>query len=255
MNVMNVTARARSLTGLALAVAAVWLSACGRTAPAETATVTTESGAASSPASGGGSSGGRGGGGTGAYEIVFLGDSLTSGLGLLSEQAFPSIVQTSFRAEGYTQVETSNAGVSGDTSAGGLRRVEEALSPDTRILVIALGGNDALRGLTTTQTHDNLAGIIDIALARNVSVLLCGMEAPTNLGADYRDLFREIYTQLLRDYKGRIALLPFLLEGVAGNPAFNQPDGIHPTAEGARKIAELVYPKLRAMVDSMGGGH
>ena len=192
--------------------------------------------------------------GLGAAEtktIVFLGDSLTAGLGLLGSEAYPAQLQELFAAEGY-EIDAVNAGVSGDTTAGGLRRVEQLLDSSTKVLVVALGANDALRGLTVQQTHDNLARILDIALAKNIGVLLCGMEGPTNLGTDYRDAFREVYVNLLREYQGRIALVPFLLDGVAGNPDLNQPDGMHPTAEGAKIVAKTLYPKLRALVDRAG---
>jgi len=118
--------------------------------------------------------------------------------------------------------------------------------------VLALGANDALRGLTTQQTHDNLAQTIDVALSKGVFVLLCGMEAPTNLGPDYRESFRNVYINLLREYQGRISFVPFLLEGVAGNPSLNQADGVHPTAEGAKMVAQTIYPKLRDLVDRIG---
>ena len=183
--------------------------------------------------------------------IVFLGDSLTAGLGLLAQQSYPQVVADMLETEGY-HVEPVNAGLSGDTTAGGLRRVDALLNGSARILVVALGANDALRGLTTQQTHDNLAQIIDLALSKGVFVLLCGMEAPTNLGPDYRESFRNVYINLLREYRGRISLVPFLLEGVAGDPALNQADGVHPTAAGARKISELIYPKVRELVDRIG---
>jgi acyl-CoA thioesterase-1 len=188
------------------------------------------------------------------FKIAFLGDSLTAGLGLLSDQAFPELIQKKFAAEGYSLVDAVNAGMSGDTSAGGLRRVDDVLEPDTRILVVALGGNDALRGLTTAQTHDNLAAIIDEALGKGVAVMLAGMEAPTNLGSDYREAFHGAFIQLARAYKGRVTFVPFLLEGVAGNPALNQADGIHPNERGAQIITEQLYPVLRTMVDQIGGG-
>jgi acyl-CoA thioesterase-1 len=183
--------------------------------------------------------------------VAFLGDSLTAGLGLLAQQAYPQVVVEMLEKEGY-HVEPVNAGMSGDTTAGGLRRVEPLLSGNTRILVLALGANDALRGLTTQQTHDNLAQIMDVALSKGVFILLCGMEAPTNLGPDYRESFRNVYINLLREYQGRISFVPFLLEGVAGNPALNQADGVHPTAAGARIIAQTIYPKLRDLVDRIG---
>ncbi len=186
--------------------------------------------------------------------VAILGDSLTAGFGLLSEQAYPAELQRLFEGEGYHEVEIVNAGVSGDTTAGGLRRVADLLEPGVRILVIGLGGNDALRGLTTRETHDNLAETIRIARTKGVSVVLCGMEAPTNLGEDYRTAFREIYLQLVREHEGAIGFVPFLLEGVAGNPSLNQADGIHPNADGARAIAQAIYPKLRTLVDSFVGG-
>jgi acyl-CoA thioesterase-1 len=196
--------------------------------------------------------GGAGGRRAVVPEIVFLGDSLTAGYGLLQEQAYPAIVRRKFADEGYV-VETVNAGISGDTSAGGRRRVEALLGSDTRVLVVALGGNDALRGLTVAETHQNLAAIISIALERNVSVLLCGMEGPTNLGEDYRGAFRDIFLELVRDFRGRVALMPFLLDGVAGAPSLNQADGIHPNAAGATIIADRMYPRLRTLIDQAGG--
>jgi acyl-CoA thioesterase-1 len=186
--------------------------------------------------------------------IVILGDSLAAGLGLTTSESFPSRLQEMFAAEGYTEVEVSNAGVSGDTTAGGRRRVEQLLAPNVRILVVALGANDALRGLSVAQTRENLAAIIDQALAQGVRVLLTGMEAPPNLGEDYQTNFRNVFTQLARDYRGSIDIVSFLLEGVAGNPALNQADGVHPNAQGARLIAEHLYPSLRDMVDQLPPG-
>ena len=187
---------------------------------------------------------------TGSVVVAFLGDSLTAGFGLLSDQAFPALLEKQFAAEGYA-VEAINAGVSGDTTAGGLRRAGQAIG-GAHVLVVALGGNDAMRGLTTQQTQENLSQIIEQALAKNVHVLLCGMEGPTNLGEDYRDAFRQVYINLLRQYQGRIAFVPFLLEGVAGNPALNQADGVHPNVEGSKIVATVVYPKLRDLVDRVG---
>jgi acyl-CoA thioesterase-1 len=190
-------------------------------------------------------------GGDTSVVIAFLGDSLTAGLGLLAEQSYPAVIGDLFHDEGYSEVETLNGGVSGDTSAGGLRRAEQLMGPNVKILVVALGGNDALRGLTVAQTHDNIAGIIRQAQTRGIGVLLAGMEAPTNLGPDYQRSFQGTFTTLSQEFKGAVVFVPFLLEGVAGNPALNQADGIHPTAEGARIIANLLYPKLRDMVDQL----
>jgi acyl-CoA thioesterase-1 len=219
--------------------------ACGRPAPAQS--TITDPASAPPPASSEPSEAQN-------FKIAFLGDSLTAGLNLLSQQAYPAVVQEMFAAEGYSQVESVNAGISGDTTAGGRRRVDQTLEPGVRILVVALGGNDALRGLGVAQTRDNIKAIIDAARAKGVRVLLCGMEAPTNLGADYRDGFREVFVQLAREYRADVKFVPFLLAGVAGNPALNQADGIHPNEQGARVIAELLYPTLRTQVDELGGG-
>lgn len=186
--------------------------------------------------------------------IAFLGDSLTAGLGLLSQQTFPSKIEEMFVAEGYSSVTVINGGISGDTSAGGLRRVEQLLEPSVKILVVSLGGNDALRGLTVAETRENLQKIIDIAQAHGVQVMLCGMEAPTNLGEDYRSSFKQLYFDLLRANQRQIVYVPFLLEGVAGKPELNQADGIHPNEEGSKIIAEALFPLLRGMVDRAGGG-
>lgn len=186
--------------------------------------------------------------------IAFLGDSLTAGLGLLSQQTFPSMIEEMFVAEGYTGITVINGGISGDTSAGGLRRVEQLLEPSVRILVVALGGNDALRGLTVAETRENLQKIIDIAQAQGVQVMLCGMEAPTNLGEDYRASFKQLYFDLLRANQRQIVYVPFLLEGVAGKPELNQADGIHPNEAGSKVIAEALFPLLRGMVERAGGG-
>ena len=197
------------------------------------------------------------GGGGRKLRIAILGDSLTAGLGLLSQESYPSILQEMFEAEGYAEVDINNAGLSGDTTAGGLRRVEQVLSGNVEILVVALGGNDALRGLTVAQTYENLNGIVEAAQNASSDVLLVGMQAPTNLGEDYQLSFRALYGKLARDHGRYVKFIPFLLEGVAGQPELNQQDGIHPNAQGARKIAELLYPKLRDMVDQRlgaGGG-
>ena len=183
--------------------------------------------------------------------IVCLGDSLTAGLGLLTNQAYPHVLDEMFAAEGYQEVEMVNAGVSGDTSAGGLRRVEALLGPSVAALVLALGGNDALRGISSSETYDNLAGIIELADAEGIPVMLAGMEAPPNLGPDYQEAFREVFLRLARDYRDVVVWVPFLLEGVAGQPALNQADGIHPNEQGARIVAGLLYPKLRTIIDQL----
>ena len=183
--------------------------------------------------------------------ITILGDSLTAGLGLTVAEAYPGQLQQLFASEGYGEVEIANAGVSGDTTAGGLRRIEGLLTPNVRIVVVALGGNDALRGLGVGQTRDNVDRIVSGLLDRGIRVLVAGMESPTNLGEDYQRGFHEAFAQVAATYRGRISFVPFLLEGVAGNPALNQADGIHPNAQGARIVAEHLYPVLRGMVDQL----
>jgi acyl-CoA thioesterase-1 len=176
---------------------------------------------------------------------VALGDSLTAGLGLPPEAAYPALLQQRLDREGLT-FEVVNAGVSGDTSAGGLSRLDWALEGDVRVLIVALGGNDALRGLPVDELRRNLSTIIERAKARKIAVLLAGMEAPPNFGQAYTVAFRQAYTDLAKQYN--VALLPFLLEGVAGIQSLNQRDGIHPTADGARMLADNVWRTLKPML-------
>ena len=170
--------------------------------------------------------------------VVILGDSLTAGLGLVHDQAFPSILQQKADAAGLG-FEMVNAGVSGDTSAGGLRRLDWSLAGDVRLLVIALGANDGLRGLPVEDLRRNLSQIIDRARSKGIAVVLAGMEAPPNFGRAYTDDFRNVYASLAREHS--IPLIPFLLEDVAGVDAMNQADGIHPTAAGAQIVAANVW--------------
>jgi acyl-CoA thioesterase-1 len=178
--------------------------------------------------------------------IVFLGDSLTAGLGLPPDQSYPALIQRRLDKEGYS-FEVVNAGVSGDTSAGGLRRLDWSLEGDVRVLVVALGGNDALRGLSPSELRKNLDFILNRAAARKVTVILAGMEAPPNNGRDYTDQFRAVYAELASRHKLR--LIPFLLDGVAGDPTLNQADGIHPNARGAEIVADLVWRQLQPVLE------
>jgi acyl-CoA thioesterase I len=182
--------------------------------------------------------------------IVALGDSLTAGLGLLESEAYPARLQARLDEDGY-DVEVVNAGVSGDTSAGGLRRLDWALEGDVRILILALGANDSLRGLSIAEMKQNLSTIIERARQRRIAVLLAGMEAPPNLGPDYTAAFRQAYEDLAREQQ--VVFVPFLLQGVAGLAEFNQRDGIHPNAAGARAIADTLWPALQPMVDAAVG--
>src|SRR5687768_1744128 len=179
--------------------------------------------------------------------IVFLGDSLTAGLGLPREQATPSLIQERLSAAGY-DYEVVNAGVSGDTSAGGLSRLDWSLDGDVRVLVIELGANDGLRGLPVPAMKRNLSTIITRARERGVTVLLTGMEAPPNYGAAYTAEFRQAFRDLAREHD--VAFMPFFLDGVAGIAALNQRDGIHPNLDGARLIERKIWTSLEPLLDT-----
>ena len=177
-----------------------------------------------------------------------LGDSLTAGLGLLDNQAFPQRLQEKIDAGGY-RFQVVNAGVSGDTSAGGLRRLDWALEGDVKVLVVALGANDGLRGLSVADMKTNLTRIIERARARNIAVILAGMEAPPNYGAEYATAFRKAYQDLAREH--RVVFIPFLLDKVAGRAELNLSDGIHPNSEGAAVVSNTVWSALRPVLDQM----
>jgi acyl-CoA thioesterase-1 len=179
--------------------------------------------------------------------ILFLGDSLSAGFGLDVAEAFPSLIQKKIAQE-KLPFKVINAGLSGETTAGGLRRIDWLLKQKVDVLVIELGGNDGLRGIAPSETKKNLQGIIDKAREKNpdIVIVLAGMQAPPNMGKDYTEKFRAIFPALAK--KNSIALIPFLLEGVAGNPRLNLPDGIHPTAEGHRIIAETVWNTLNPIL-------
>jgi acyl-CoA thioesterase-1 len=181
--------------------------------------------------------------------IVVLGDSLTAGLGLPMRDAYPTLLQERLKTEGLN-FEVVNAGVSGDTSAGGLSRIDWALQGDVRVLIVALGGNDGLRGLPPEELQQNLAQIIERAQALHISVILAGMEAPPNYGRDYTVSFSKVYPTLAKRYG--VALVPFLLQGVAGSEALNQSDGIHPTVAGARIVADNVWAVLKPLAERLG---
>ena len=177
--------------------------------------------------------------------VVILGDSLTAGLGLPEPEAFPARLQARVDAERWP-IEIAARGVSGDTTAGGLRRLDWALDGDVRLLMVALGGNDGLRGLPVTQMRDNLTAIIDGAEARDIPVVLAGMEAPPNFGSAYTSQFREVFRTLAETHN--LTYIPFLLEGVAGDPALNQRDGIHPNPAGAERVAAHLWATLEPLL-------
>ena len=177
--------------------------------------------------------------------IAVLGDSLTAGLGVAAGDAFPARLQARLHREGY-RYRVVNAGVSGDTSAAGLRRVDWILRTRPEIVIVALGANDGLRGLAVAPMQSNLTQIVERLRAEGVRVLIAGMRVPPNYGDDYARRFENAF----RDVAARTGatLMPFLLVGVAGDPTLNQPDGIHPTAAGHAVIADKVWAYLRPLL-------
>jgi acyl-CoA thioesterase-1 len=179
--------------------------------------------------------------------VVFLGDSLTAGYGLPEDQAYPALLDRRLDAKG-TPIRILNAGVSGDTTAGGLSRLDWLLKQKPDVLVVALGGNDGLRGLDLAQSEKNLREIVRRGKESGARVLLLGMMMPPNYGRDYTERFRNMYPEIADEFD--VPLLPFLLEGVGGIANLNQADGIHPTAEGQEIVANNVEPYLREIIET-----
>lgn len=179
--------------------------------------------------------------------MVFLGDSLTAGLGLPEDQAYPAVLDRRLDAEG-TPVRILNAGVSGDTTAGGLARLDWLLKQKPDMLVVGLGANDGLRGLELADTEKNLREIVRRAKDSGARVLLLGMMIPPNYGPDYTERFRKMYPEIAKDLD--VPLVPFLLDKVGGIADLNQADGIHPTAKGQEMVADNVEPYLRDLIEA-----
>jgi acyl-CoA thioesterase-1 len=231
--------RLRAAAVVAVAVLAIAPAACRRAAPAETAVASGASAPAPTPQSAEDE----------RPKIVALGDSLTAGLGLLEAQAYPSLLQQEIDRDGY-HFDVVNAGVSGDTSAAGRARLDWALqNGNVKILILELGANDGLRGLPVEQMKSNLAAIIERAQQQNITVLLLGMEAPPNYGAEYARAFRQVYRDLASQY--HVALVPFMLDRVAGRAELNQSDGIHPNVEGTQIVAATIWHTLKPLVDAV----
>ncbi|HMF98076.1 MAG TPA: arylesterase [Vicinamibacterales bacterium] len=184
--------------------------------------------------------------------VVVLGDSLASGRGIGAEHAFPAVLQRKADDEGL-EFEMVNAGVSGDTSTGALRRYERLLDDGVRVLVVELGANDGLRGVPVERVTDNLSRIIETAQARGITVLLCGMEALPVHGWDYSVNFHKAYSEIARKYD--VPLVPFILMNIIGNPDLMQPDHAHPNADGARAIADKIWPYLKPLLASRSAIH
>lgn len=184
--------------------------------------------------------------------ILFLGDSLTAGLGVQESQAYPALIQEKIRAA-HLPYEVINAGLSGDTTAGGLSRLDWILQKPIDVLVLALGANDGLRGLPVDQMKANLQAIIDKVKATNpqVKIVLAGMRMPPNLGGDYATKFAAVFPELAE--KNHATLVPFLLEGVGGHTDLNQADHMHPTAAGHKVVAENVWKVLEPLLTKSAG--
>jgi acyl-CoA thioesterase-1 len=178
--------------------------------------------------------------------VVALGDSLTSGHGIGTAKAYPAVLQDRLRADGL-RVDVVNAGVSGAMSADGLRRLPGALQGDVRVLIVALGANDGLRGVPVAQLKSNVSRIISDAQARGISVLLCAMDALPIYGWDYTVAFHRAYRELAERF--RVPLVPFMLQNVIGNDAMMQRDRVHPNAQGAQTIAANIFPYLKPLVE------
>jgi acyl-CoA thioesterase-1 len=177
--------------------------------------------------------------------VLFLGDSLTEGYQLAREEAFPHLVEEKLKKAGK-EVKVINAGSSGATSASGLKRLDWYLKARPEILILILGANDGLRGLKPLDTEKNLSSVIEKAQGQGITVILGGMQMPTNYGLEYRKEFAAIYPKLASKYK--IKLIPFILEGVGGKPEMNLPDGIHPNARGHSIMSETVLKSLEGLL-------
>ena len=183
-----------------------------------------------------------------AKSILALGDSLTAGYGLDAGHAMPDVLQAALQKQG-SDVKIINAGVSGDTAAQGAARLDWALTPDVRGIILELGANDALRGLAPEQTEQALRQILEGAKAKNLPVLILGMKAPPNLGEDYRTKFDMIYAKLAAEYHQSI--YTFYLDGVAAQPELNQPDGMHPNDKGVALIVSRMLPLVEDFLERL----
>lgn len=179
--------------------------------------------------------------------VLFFGDSLTAGYGLTVEQAFPAVIEQELKQKGKN-VKVINSGLSGETTAGGLTRIDWVLRQPIDVFVLELGANDGLRGVPLDETRKNLQAIIDKVKAKNpnVKIVLAGMMVPPNMGKTYSDGFQKIFPEVAR--KNNATLIPFLLDGVAGDEKLNQADGIHPTVEGHKIVAKTVMRSIQGLL-------
>jgi acyl-CoA thioesterase I len=178
--------------------------------------------------------------------ILALGDSLTAGYGVKEEESYPFLLQQKIASAGFPH-KVINAGVSGDTTAGGLRRIRWLMKHEPEIVILALGANDGLRGFSAVEIRRNLELMIGVCKKNNARILLAGMKALPNYGKDYMQEFETVFTELAE--KHNLDFLPFLLEGVAGEREYTQPDGLHPVASGYRIVSDLVWQRLEPMLN------
>ena len=183
--------------------------------------------------------------------IVALGDSITAGLGVAADEAYPALLEVRLRRDGYAY-SVVNAGVSGDTTAGGLRRVDWVLRARPEIVILALGANDGLRGQPPQTTRENLEAIVTRLQTAGARVLLAGMRMPPNYGEAFTRQFEAVLPAVAR--RAHVALVPFLLDGVAADPTLNQADGLHPNAAGHRVIADRLWPHLAPLLKKTARG-
>lgn len=180
--------------------------------------------------------------------VLMLGDSLTEGTGLEKTKAYPYLVEQKLKEQGFLAIKVINAGVTGSTTASALSRLTWYLRESPDILLLALGANDGLRGLPTLQIKNNLGKTIELALSKGIQVILAGMKMPPNYGQGYTLRYEKVFFELAKEYG--ITFIPFLLEGVAGDPKLNLPDGVHPNEQGHKIISELVYKTLVKLVNT-----
>ncbi|OGX91201.1 arylesterase [Hymenobacter coccineus] len=220
---------------LVAALLALGLGACNSNAPAEKTSAAAAGAPAAAPVA------------DTKKRILFFGNSLTAGLGVDPEEAFPALIGQKLDSA-KLNYETINAGLSGETTAGGRSRVGWVLRQPVSVFVLELGGNDGLRGISVSSTRENLQGIIDTVRRRSpgAQIVLAGMQIPPNLGQSYTNDFKNIYQEIAD--KNKVALIPFLLVGVGGDPKLNQKDGIHPTPAGHRIVARTVWHTLQPLL-------
>lgn len=180
-----------------------------------------------------------------AATVLFLGDSLTEGYQLDKEDSYPSIIEKSLKPK-FPDLKVINGGVSGATTASGLKRLNWYVKAKPDIIVLALGSNDGLRGMNLKESEKNLSAVIEKAQSEKIKILLVGMKMPTNYGEPYRTNFEQLFPTLAKKYK--VSLVPFLLEGVGGNPRLNISDGIHPNPEGHKIMAKTVQKALEPLL-------